>query len=151
MYIYTHHPFDIRFSRTTITTNLSTLILMYIKSLPNGYRIMLAGPNVMLMNIMACRVFRKTKLGPLSYGTPQSVLSISNIVMAPIDNRDDSRMHSMVSSKINTGGNQLDSIFNITIDLGTGERGVERSTTTERPKISADLESLERGFGAWLL
>uniref|UniRef100_A0A8H7XNM8 Uncharacterized protein n=1 Tax=Psilocybe cubensis TaxID=181762 RepID=A0A8H7XNM8_PSICU len=48
---------------TTVTSNLLTVVLMALPSLPVTYRTMLAGPNIMLMNIMACRVFRKTKLG----------------------------------------------------------------------------------------
>jgi len=40
-----------------------TVIMLYIKDVPVSYRTMFTVPNIMLMNIMACRVFRNTKLG----------------------------------------------------------------------------------------
>ncbi|KIM36340.1 hypothetical protein M413DRAFT_78414 [Hebeloma cylindrosporum] len=43
--------------------NLLTLVMFYINSLPEVYRSMLAVPNAIVMNIMACRVYRNTKFG----------------------------------------------------------------------------------------
>jgi hypothetical protein len=48
---------------TTVTTNLMTVIMLYVSSVPITYRTMFSVPNIALMNIMACRVFRNTKFG----------------------------------------------------------------------------------------
>ncbi|PPQ70819.1 hypothetical protein CVT24_001036 [Panaeolus cyanescens] len=48
---------------TTVTTNLMTVIMLYIYTVPITYRTMFTVPNIALMNIMACRVFRNTKFG----------------------------------------------------------------------------------------
>ncbi|KAF4609851.1 hypothetical protein D9613_010431 [Agrocybe pediades] len=48
---------------TTVTTSLMTVIMLYIKAVPVSYQTMFTVPNIMLMNIMACRVFRNTKFG----------------------------------------------------------------------------------------
>ncbi|KAF9045141.1 hypothetical protein BJ165DRAFT_1528051 [Panaeolus papilionaceus] len=48
---------------TTVTSNLVVVIMFYIDAVPPVYRSMFTVPNVALMNIMACRVFRKTKFG----------------------------------------------------------------------------------------
>ncbi|KAF8154826.1 hypothetical protein B0H34DRAFT_718046 [Crassisporium funariophilum] len=48
---------------TTVTTSLMTVIMLYIDSVPIAYRTMFTVPNIMLMNVMACRVFRNTKFG----------------------------------------------------------------------------------------
>ncbi|KAF9553169.1 hypothetical protein CPC08DRAFT_728110 [Agrocybe pediades] len=47
---------------TTITASLLAVIMMCTPSVPIGYRTMFIYPNIVLMNIMACRIFRKTKL-----------------------------------------------------------------------------------------
>ncbi|CAA7262440.1 unnamed protein product [Cyclocybe aegerita] len=47
---------------TTITTNLMTVIVFYLTSAPTVYRAMFGIPNEALMNMMACRVYRRTKL-----------------------------------------------------------------------------------------
>jgi len=49
--------------RTTVTTALMTVIMMYLRAVPAVYHIVLATPNMMLMNMMASRVFRNTKFG----------------------------------------------------------------------------------------
>lgn len=108
---------------------------------------MLAGPNVMLMNIMACRVFRKTKFAPLSYCTQQSMLSAPNIVMAPMDHRS-ARIPSFASSKLYTRGDGFNGTFNITVDISTGEHGVEHITAAEHPKIFSSVDNAERGHEA---
>ncbi|KAJ3505267.1 hypothetical protein NLJ89_g7506 [Agrocybe chaxingu] len=46
---------------TTITTNLLTIVVFYFQFVPVVYRAMFAVPNAVLMNIMACRVYRRTK------------------------------------------------------------------------------------------
>ncbi|KAJ3511793.1 hypothetical protein NLJ89_g3893 [Agrocybe chaxingu] len=48
---------------TTVSTNLLTVVVFFLKTVPVVYRTMFVVPNVMLMNIMACRVFRRTKFG----------------------------------------------------------------------------------------
>ncbi|CAA7262428.1 unnamed protein product [Cyclocybe aegerita] len=47
---------------TTVTTNLMTVIIFYFTFVPAVYRAMFAVPNAVLMNMMACRVYRRTKL-----------------------------------------------------------------------------------------
>ncbi|KAF9471946.1 hypothetical protein BDN70DRAFT_973215 [Pholiota conissans] len=47
---------------TTITTSLLTVILLYLPFAPS-YKILFTLPNIVLVNIMACHVFRSTKLG----------------------------------------------------------------------------------------
>ncbi|PPQ74973.1 hypothetical protein CVT24_010274 [Panaeolus cyanescens] len=49
----------------TVSLNLLTVIMFFIESVPPTYRLMFTLPNVTLMNIMACRVFRNTKFGLL--------------------------------------------------------------------------------------
>ncbi|KAF9041330.1 hypothetical protein BJ165DRAFT_1406291 [Panaeolus papilionaceus] len=49
---------------TTITTGLTSVIILFVPGIPSYIlRTMLTVPNITLMNIMACRVFRKTKFG----------------------------------------------------------------------------------------
>ncbi|KAF8898069.1 hypothetical protein CPB84DRAFT_1748075 [Gymnopilus junonius] len=68
---------------TTVTTNLMTVIMLYIGTVPITYRTMFTVPNITLMNIMACRVFRNTKFGifrgeaATSSGNPASVIPLS--------------------------------------------------------------------------
>ncbi|KAF9044941.1 hypothetical protein BJ165DRAFT_1527886 [Panaeolus papilionaceus] len=52
-----------RFYTATVSLNLLTVIMFFIDSVPPIYRLMFSIPNVALMNIMACRVFRNTKFG----------------------------------------------------------------------------------------
>ncbi|KAF9044988.1 hypothetical protein BJ165DRAFT_1474706 [Panaeolus papilionaceus] len=47
----------------TVSLNLLTVIMFFVHSVPPTYRLMFTVPNVTLMNIMACRVFRNTKFG----------------------------------------------------------------------------------------
>lgn len=49
--------------RSTITFNLATVIFLNLKSIPPILRALPTIPNIALMNIMACRVFRNTMLG----------------------------------------------------------------------------------------
>ncbi|CAA7262441.1 unnamed protein product [Cyclocybe aegerita] len=46
---------------TTVTTNLMTGVVFYLTFVPVVYRAMLAVPNAVLMNMMACCVYRWTK------------------------------------------------------------------------------------------
>ncbi|KAF8961492.1 hypothetical protein BDZ97DRAFT_1828505, partial [Flammula alnicola] len=47
---------------TSLTTGLLSVILLFIPASP-AYKILFTLPNVVLMHIMACRVFRNTKFG----------------------------------------------------------------------------------------
>jgi hypothetical protein len=47
----------------TIGSNLLTVAMFSINSFPVVYRTMFMVPNTMLMNVMACRVFRNTRFG----------------------------------------------------------------------------------------
>ncbi|KAJ3500336.1 hypothetical protein NLJ89_g9846 [Agrocybe chaxingu] len=48
---------------STVVINVMNLIIYYNESIPIVYRTSLTMPNIMLMNVMACRVFRRTKFG----------------------------------------------------------------------------------------
>ncbi|KAF9044940.1 hypothetical protein BJ165DRAFT_1404214 [Panaeolus papilionaceus] len=52
-----------KFYTATVSLTLLTVIMFFIDSVPPIYRLMFSIPNVALMNIMACRVFRNTKFG----------------------------------------------------------------------------------------
>ncbi|KAF9044987.1 hypothetical protein BJ165DRAFT_1474700 [Panaeolus papilionaceus] len=52
-----------RYYTVTVSLNLLTVIMLFVSSVPPVYRIMFVVPNVVLTNIMACRVFRDTKFG----------------------------------------------------------------------------------------
>ncbi|KAF9485506.1 hypothetical protein BDN70DRAFT_910127 [Pholiota conissans] len=51
-----------RYYLTTLTISLITVIIFYLPFSPS-YKILLSLPNTVLMNIMACLVYRSTKLG----------------------------------------------------------------------------------------
>ncbi|KAF9045139.1 hypothetical protein BJ165DRAFT_1602816 [Panaeolus papilionaceus] len=61
---------------TTVTTNLVAVIMFWITAVPPTYRSMFTIPNIALMNIMACRVFRKTKFGIFR----ETAISTSHII-----------------------------------------------------------------------
>lgn len=67
MYIYIYFPpgesVSFPFDRSTITFNLITVAFLYTSSLPPILRTPASVPNIALMNIMACRIFRNTILG----------------------------------------------------------------------------------------
>ncbi|KAJ3506391.1 hypothetical protein NLJ89_g6894 [Agrocybe chaxingu] len=48
---------------STVGINLLTVTIWYIDSIPLAYRAMFGMPNIGMMNIMACRLFRNTKFG----------------------------------------------------------------------------------------
>jgi len=56
------HILRSRIISTTVSVTLLTLVVFYQTSIPAAYRTMFTLPNLMLFNIMACRVFRNTKL-----------------------------------------------------------------------------------------
>ncbi|KIJ41531.1 hypothetical protein M422DRAFT_31730 [Sphaerobolus stellatus SS14] len=47
----------------TLCSNLLTVIMVYVDSVPVTYRTMFSVPNIMITNIMAARVYRNTKFG----------------------------------------------------------------------------------------
>ncbi|KIM36345.1 hypothetical protein M413DRAFT_31763 [Hebeloma cylindrosporum] len=82
----------------TVGCNLLTVVMFYIKSLPGGYRTMFVVPNVMLMNIMACRVYRNTKFGnqwvestisiiPITFQEPNSSATRALDILSDTGNR----------------------------------------------------------------
>ncbi|KAH9475853.1 hypothetical protein JR316_0011413 [Psilocybe cubensis] len=124
---------------TTVSTNLLTLILMLIHPVPEAYRTMLAGPNIMLMNVMACRVYRKTKLGLFANSTTQSSLPTfrteNTFSLAP-DQRDYT-LSPITFRKVHSQGDPLDGGHNVTIDLGTKELFVDNSLQAIRAQSSS--------------
>lgn len=63
----------------TVLTNFIAILMVFVP-VPIVYRVIWSFPNVMMMNVMACRVYRNTKLG-LYKGSPTST---SNILSEPI-------------------------------------------------------------------
>ena len=55
-----------------------TVIMLYIRGVPAVYRTMFTIPNIVIMNMMACRVFRNTRLADFQ----QSLIVNSNIVLS---------------------------------------------------------------------
>ncbi|TFK19029.1 hypothetical protein FA15DRAFT_660246 [Coprinopsis marcescibilis] len=53
----------------TVFSNLLTVVMIYMTSLPATYRTIFSAPNIMLINVMACRVFRHTKFGVFKQST----------------------------------------------------------------------------------
>ncbi|KAF5329786.1 hypothetical protein D9619_009093 [Psilocybe cf. subviscida] len=51
---------------STVFLNLITVIMYYINSLPAAYRAILGFPSILLMNVMASRIYRNTKFGRFS-------------------------------------------------------------------------------------
>jgi hypothetical protein len=49
--------------RITLISNLVTVVMVFDTSVPIPMRSMCATPNIVLTNIMACRVYRRTKAG----------------------------------------------------------------------------------------
>ena len=60
----------------TVGCNLLTLVMFYTNSSPTVYRSMFTLPNTMLMNVMACRVFRNTKFSNQWVGPTITIPSI---------------------------------------------------------------------------
>jgi len=46
-----------------VSTSLMTVIMLYLHGVPAVYKTMFTIPNIVVMNMMACRVFRNTRLG----------------------------------------------------------------------------------------
>ena len=49
--------------RSTVVLYILTVMMLYIKGIPQAYSAILGNPNVAIMNAMACRMYRNTKLG----------------------------------------------------------------------------------------
>ena len=62
-------------------SNIASTTLLLDKKVPEPYQSVLNTPNVVLINIMACRVFRKTKLGLFR----EEELSTSNMMTNGIE------------------------------------------------------------------
>ncbi|KAF9050303.1 hypothetical protein BJ165DRAFT_1577549 [Panaeolus papilionaceus] len=52
-----------RYYTVTVSLNLLAVAMLFAPAIPPIYHVVFVGPNVALMNIMACRVFRDTKFG----------------------------------------------------------------------------------------
>ncbi|KAJ3513167.1 hypothetical protein NLJ89_g3103 [Agrocybe chaxingu] len=62
---------------STVGVNLLTGICFYNYSIPAVYRSIFGMPNVMIMNVMACRIYRDTKLGLMRPLNPLSSTRLS--------------------------------------------------------------------------
>ena len=78
----------------TVGCNLLTVVIFYIDSLPGVYRTTFMVPNAMLMNIMACRVFRNTKFGNRRMDSAV-IISPSGAVVFPKPNINPSGTHAL--------------------------------------------------------
>jgi len=112
---------------TTVTTSLMTVIMLYVSSVPITYRTMFTVPNIALMNIMACRVFRHTKFGMFretSISTSKLVTSGTESTAIPLSLRNGIR-----HSKIPANSDILDG------------NGVEITKTIQHDYDQSDKES----------
>ncbi|KAF9047784.1 hypothetical protein BJ165DRAFT_1610475 [Panaeolus papilionaceus] len=55
---------------STVGINIITVIIFYIDRIPVPYRLIMGIPDIVLMNVMACRIYRNTKLGIFSLPVP---------------------------------------------------------------------------------
>jgi len=62
--------------RATVIASLMNVIMVFVDAIPLAYRTMFSIPNVVLMTMMAGRVFRNTKFGHFK----ESSISTSNIL-----------------------------------------------------------------------
>ena len=76
-----------------MTTGLLMLIVQYLEALPIVYRTVLTLPNLVLVNVMACRVFRHLKLGDFMDASNETHLSSLRV-----DDRRDHRKTSDISA-----------------------------------------------------
>jgi len=73
-------------SSATVGCNLLTVVVFCIHSFPLVYRTMFVAPNVMLMNVMASRVFRNTKFGNQGMDLTTTLTIPSTAVQEPEEN-----------------------------------------------------------------
>ncbi|PPR01380.1 hypothetical protein CVT24_006218 [Panaeolus cyanescens] len=99
---------------STVGINLVTVIIFYIDKIPITYRLIIGIPDVVLMNIMACRIYRNTKLGKFNLPA-QSVINRNNPPLT---------------------GNRTDPAF------GQGGSGVFISVTKQMEKSPPSIETL---------
>lgn len=62
--------------------NITTIIMFHIDSLPLAYRTIMAFPGIMLMNIMASRLYRNTKSGAINLPSRANLPSHSAIQLS---------------------------------------------------------------------
>jgi len=113
----THSHYSLR---TTVTTNLMTVIMLYITTVPITYRTMFTVPNIALMNIMACRVFRNTKFGFIRETT---------ISTSKIGSQTERTAASVIPLSLRKGSNPSHTVLENTRSVG---RGVEITKTVEQ-------------------
>ena len=102
IFIFRHADLVLHYS-ATVGCNLLTVVIFYINSFPAVYRTMFFAPNAMLMNVMACRVFRNTKLGNQRMD-PAISISSSGAIVFPKPNINSSGTH--VLRHLSGNGNQ---------------------------------------------
>lgn len=90
---------------STVGIYILTVMMLYIKGIPPAYSAMLGNPNVAIMNAMACRMYRNTKLGLYKFPEPNSTTGATSkpiafqVVGYPRDrSSDDGREHGAVFS-----------------------------------------------------
>lgn len=71
--------------RTTVSVGLLTVAMLYVPGIPPVYRTMFTVPNIALMNIMACRVFRNTRFGKIGNIEILSTLKVSDTANSDIE------------------------------------------------------------------
>jgi hypothetical protein len=64
--------------RSTVVIYILTVMMLYIKGIPQAYSAMLGNPNVAIMNAMACRMYRNAKLGLYKLPGPNATSGASS-------------------------------------------------------------------------
>ncbi|KAF8898046.1 hypothetical protein CPB84DRAFT_1681667 [Gymnopilus junonius] len=108
---------------TTVTTSLLTVIMLYIPSVPVTYQTMFTVPNIVLMNIMACRVFRNTKFGIFNRGGVSTGTKLRS--------RDDRTQASVIPLSFTGNSRNKGPISDISTVIDSNTNGIEVTKTVE--------------------
>ncbi len=66
--------------RSTVILNITTVSLVYVDSIPEAYRLIMGFPCIVIMNIMASRIYRNVNSGVFRLGQGENGTSaIANI------------------------------------------------------------------------
>jgi hypothetical protein len=121
--------------RSTVGIYILTVMMLYMKGIPQAYSAMLGNPNVAIMNAMACRMYRNTKLG--LYNLPGSNTT-SGATSKPIAfqvveyPRDD--------SSVDANGREHRAVFSDRVSFHTKLQGVKEG----EDELNTRLEQTEK-------
>ena len=106
--------------RSTVSLTFLSVIFLAVKSIPAVYRSAIGIPDIMLVNVMACRVFRNTKFGIFRETTDDFVL--------PTEKPD--------ISIVFIGGNSSTQSSHTSDDVGSGD--IHDSQASKDPPVVID-------------